>query len=461
MFEDDGSRGTVGFSTDELATLLDRLAGLSTDVPDPARIDVIAAMEVVKAAAGAVQARFTAAFAESQRVQQEAAGVRYERIGQGIAAQVGLAKGESPARARDYTVRSRTLVTDLPATFAALQRGVTTEWRAMIVARETRWLTPEQRGVVDGELAGRLGSLGDRQVEAETKKIAYRLDPAGFVNRSRAAVKDRRVTLRPAPDTMARLTALLPVTQGVAAYAALIAAADTARAAGDPRGRGQVMADTMAERITGQATAAGVSVEVNLVMTDHTLLNAAGTPAGPGADNERAASADGARSGDEPAHLVGYGPIPAELARDLVLGTDDAKVWIRRLSTNPATGDLTAIDKRRRFKTNVRRAILLRDQTCRTPYCDAPIRHTDHALARADGGETTYTNGQGLCEACNYTKTTPGWTTTPGPGGTSESVIITTPTGHTYTSRPPALPGTPPTAQRAGPAPPATESQAA
>ena len=99
--------------------------------------------------------------------------------------------------------------------------------------------------MVDAGLAGRLGSLGDRQVEAEAKRIAYELDPEGFVNRSRAAERDRRVTLRPAPDTMARLTALLPVAQGVAAYAALIKAADTARATGDPRGRGQVMADTL------------------------------------------------------------------------------------------------------------------------------------------------------------------------------------------------------------------------
>ncbi len=34
------------------------------------------------------------------------------------------------------------------------------------------------------------------------------------------------MTLRPAPDTMTNLTGLLPVTQGVAAYAALVTAAD-------------------------------------------------------------------------------------------------------------------------------------------------------------------------------------------------------------------------------------------
>lgn len=61
---------------------------------------------------------------------------------------------------------------------------------------------------------------------------------------------------------MARLTALLPVAQGIAAYAALSRAADTAIGTGDPRGRGQLMADTLVERVTGQATAGEVPVEI-------------------------------------------------------------------------------------------------------------------------------------------------------------------------------------------------------
>jgi hypothetical protein len=60
----------------------------------------------------------------------------------------------------------------------------------------------------------------------------------------------------------------------------------------------------------------------------------------------------------------------------------------------------------------------------------------------AEGGTTSAANGQGLCEACNYTKQAPGWTATPAPGaaGAGDEVEITTPTGHTYTSRPPPLP---------------------
>lgn len=500
----------------ELAALPDQLAALSTRVDDPERVDRIRALEHLKAAAAAAQARMTAAFVASQHAEQTAAGVRASRIGQGVATQVGLARRESPARAARYTGWAQLLVRELPATFAALERGETTEWRAMVVARETVWLTREHRAVVDGSLAGRLGDLGDRQVEAETRRLAYRLDPNGFLARSRAAERDRRVTLRPAPDTMTRLTALLPAAQGVAAYAALRVAADSVRAAGDERSRGQVMADTLVQRVTGQATADGVPVEINLVLTDETLLHrdtatgpqgaernvddrdassdtgkaADGGPTGhgeatdhneatanddpaahgatpdhgkradldPAAHGEpgaHAAAVAGERGADEPGILLGYGPVPAGLARDLARSA--AVCWLRRLYRHPTSGQLVALDARRRvFDGQLRQAIILRDQLCRTPWCNAPIRHADHARPVAEGGETSYPNGQGLCEACNYAKQAPGWSTAPGPGGTGREVITTTPTGHAYTSRPPDLPG-----QRAGPAPPAAHRRAA
>ncbi|HEY4315215.1 MAG TPA: HNH endonuclease, partial [Actinomycetes bacterium] len=91
----------------------------------------------------------------------------------------------------------------------------------------------------------------------------------------------------------------------------------------------------------------------------------------------------------------------------------------------------------------LREFLVLRDQTCRTPWCDAPIRHGDHIVSRARGGPTSAANGQGLCEACNYTKEAPGWQARPTdhsrPGG--HQVEITTPTGHQYVSRPPPQPG--------------------
>jgi hypothetical protein len=116
-------------------------------------------------------------------------------------------------------------------------------------------------------------------------------------------------------------------------------------------------------------------------------------------------------------------------------------VWLRRIFTAPGGGQVISVESRRRlFTPGQRRWIKLRDQYCRTPWCEAPIRHVDHVQRHDDGGPTSIDNGQGLCQACNHAKQAPGWRARPGPGGT---VTTITPTGHRYRSRPPSLPGRP------------------
>ena len=304
-----------------------------------------------------------------------------------------------------------------------MTRGEISEWRATLMVRETAELSREHRSRVDEELGGRLRDLGDRAAAAEARKIGYRLDPGSALRRTRGATADRYVSLRPAPDTMSYLTGFLPVAQGVACLAALRQHADSLNAQGDGRSRGQIMADPLVERVTGQVTADAVKVEVGLVMTDRTLL-----------------------AGDQsPADLPGFGPIPAPLARQITRAAD--QVWLRRLYVRPDTGALVATDSRRRlFRGKLRRLVILRDQTCRTPWCDAPIRHADHPVRAADGGATTAENSQGLCESCNYAKEAPGWRAKR-LDGPRHRVEITTPTGHRYVSTAPDPPGPQPRPQ--------------
>ena len=191
-----------------------------------------------------------------------------------------------------------------------------------------------------------MGALGDRQTAQAAALIAQRLDAESCVKRNRRAIGERRVSIRPAPDTMSYVTALLPVAQGVAVFASLVRCADTATAVGDTRSRGQLMADEFVKRITAPALdvpdadagailepdepgsiPAGVNLDIQLVMTDRTLF-------------------DGDR---EPAIVTGYGPIPAELACRMVYTADPkVKVFIRRLYTDPGSGQLITADSRRR-----------------------------------------------------------------------------------------------------------------
>jgi Domain of unknown function (DUF222)/HNH endonuclease len=410
-------------TVEELRVMLERLDSEELATSDADRIEMIAMLESVKGAAAAAQARLTVAFDASQRREQAARGVPAKKQGLGVASQVALARRESPNKGGRHLGLAKALVMEMPQTLRALASGRISEWRATILVRETAVLSAQHRSQVDAALADRLGDLGDRGVEREAKKLAYELDPGSVMRRVQKANNDRRVSIRPAPDTMSYVTGLLPVAQGVAVHAALAKHADALKAAGDSRSRGQIMADTFVARLTGQAEASSVPVEVLLVMTDRTLL------------------------GDDttPAHLLGHGPIPAALARSLVRAgsaADTVRAWVRRLYTNPATGDLVAMESRRRaFPSILSRFLVIRDQVCRTPWCDAPIRHADHVRRAADGGETSADNGQGLCEACNLAKEAPGWETSPAPEGAGVGVTIRTPAGHRYTSTAPDPPG--------------------
>lgn len=106
-----------------------------------------------------------------------------------------------------------------------------------------------------------------------------------------------------------------------------------------------------------------------------------------------------------------------------------------------------ALESRSRlFPKGLADFIGLRDQRCRTPYCDAPIRHRDHAKPRRRGGPTSAANGLGACEGCNYAKEAAGWEVTAeiGEDGTHTAEFIT-PTGAHYHSVAPPMPGTPKT----------------
>ncbi len=393
---------------------------------ESALIEGIAALERLKAVAAARQARLTADLDRVRRSAEAAAGIPAARRGRGVAAEVALARRDSPVRGGRHLGFAKALVREMPRTLAALEAGALSEWRATIVVRESACLDIEDRRRLDAELcsdSADFDGMGDAALAAAAKAIAYRLDPHAVVDRAARASDDRTVTIRPAPDTMTYVTALLPVAQGVSVYAALKREADTCC---DGRSRGQVMADTLVGRITGRPADQAVPVALNLVISDQALL------------------------GVEPAAAViaGYGSVPSAVAQRLVadaVGDPASLATLRRLYASPATGALVAMDSRARlFPKGLAEFIGLRDRRCRTPYCDAPVRHRDHARPYRRGGRTTAENGLGLCAGCNYTKEAPGWRVHAGSGESRRHAAqFSTPTGSHHHSLAPPAPGTP------------------
>ena len=385
--------------------------------------DRIADLERQKSAAAAEQARSAAEWDAIRRQLEARDGVPAKRRGCGLSSEIALARRDSTSQGDRHLGFAKALVHDMPCTLAALGAGVLSEWRATLIVRESACLTVEDRRRLDRQMCAdpaALDGLGNKRITAKAKDIAYQLDPQAIVERAAKAPEQRNVTTRPAPDNMVYLTALLPLQQGVACYASLKREADTNP---DGRSRGQTMADTLFERVTGRAADVPVPITVNVVISDEALLGLS----------------------DSTAAVQDYEPIPAAVARRMITDAIDAQGWaeLRRLYAAPESGALVAMDSRsRKFPKGLTQFVRLRDQTCRTPYCDAPIRHIDHAEPHARHGRTNALNGRGACERCNHVKEQRGWKvrTLFDPDG-RHVAEHTTPTGATYRSTAPPIAG--------------------
>ena len=320
-----------------------------------ARAILLRALEELKCAASGAQAALAVDLDASQRAARlPRASLRNVRVAE-WQPRSDWPAGESHHRGRQFLGLAKIVHDEMPHTWVAWRAGRLSEWRVTILARETACLSLEDRREVDRLIAGdaeRLERLGDRELDAECKKAAYRLDPASFVERSRRAEADRRVGIRPAPDTMVQLT---PCWRSRRAWRVRRVEAERRqrKADGDPRSRGQLMADCLVERVTGQQSADDVHVEVGVVMSDRVLL---------GLD-------EGA------ARVRGYGPVPADMARGLVRDADKSgRAVLRRLYATPLSGELVAADSRsKKFRGGLADLIRLRDEDiCRNLWCDAP-----------------------------------------------------------------------------------------
>lgn len=482
-----GPRGAMGLTVREVRGFGQRLgAAAAAGMSDDERLDLIRALEDLQGAAWAAQAMVCAEFAASQRESQRASGVPADDAARAVADDLALARKESPFNSSRQLSCALALTDEMPQTMQAVRDGVIKPRHARTITEASTCLDADLRRQLDAQLVGHLAGRSDRAIRAEAHGRVYRLDPQAYVARGRRAVEDRYVSIRPKPDVMAMISAYLPAAQGVACHKALKTHAEALIAAGDPRTRSQIMADTFVARITGREAAVGPDFEVGLIMSDSTLVNGDTLPAvldgyGPvpaqyardllaprgedgsdaqshGPDGQRR-STDGERHGpDRPREGVHQPPPrgPVAVSADKLClegtrctdsgcdkvhsqlpvrpepstGTDarptppappasgdadageaamaEARVWLRRLYTDPETGVLTRRDVRRRLFTGSLRALIVsRDQYCRTPWCGAPIRHIDHLLRHRHDGQTDELNGQGLCARCNLARERP------------------------------------------------------
>jgi hypothetical protein len=332
-----------------------------------------------------------------------------------------------------------TMLASFPRLKEAATSGRVSSWHCDVVLDAFAGVTdPDVLARADEFLAGRATRMTAPQLRASATGWRSR-----HVRRSpeqqAANLADRHVRISPADEDMMWLVALVPAAAAVAIDHRL---------------------DEIAERAAGRTGRSATSATRQQLRSDALvglLLDPDGcegpvdADADADADARQAATRDGARGtdvgrgssrppvpgwvrgikpevviavpvlsllghSDEPAELEGFGPIDLETARQLCA---QAPSFLRVL-THPDTGAVLSVGRDRyRIPADLKRAVRLRDGTCRFPGCQRRARRcdVDHSLSWEDGGATELCNLACLCRKHHRLKHEMGWEIAQEPGG--------------------------------------------
>ncbi|GAA3055994.1 HNH endonuclease signature motif containing protein [Pseudonocardia yunnanensis] len=398
------------------------------------------------------------------------AGMNQVQAVESAQAEVALMLRLSPGGVAWRVGEARQVVEEFPATFAALHAGVITLTKARIITEGCADLDAAAAGVVERKVLPRAPEQTNGQLRAAVRRAVLRVDGEAAVRRRERKRRERGVVLYPERDGMATLSATLPAAEAVGTFAVLDQhargcgsrderpmaarradalvdlvlretgfcsnasqqAAETNAAAGESAepvndgaptfGSGALVPGT--ERLPGVAPPGGVPAVTNKVSVQIRVT----VPL----DTLRGVS-------NEPGELTGYGPIPAEQARELAAGPDS--VW-RRLVTDPLSGALLDYGTTRyRPPPHLAEHLIARHQYCQHPGCRVPahlcdLDHNQPYNPTNDQGPTSAANLGPKCRPHHRLKGYPGWSVTQYVDG---SIIWTTPSGHTYRVDPPPL----------------------
>jgi len=259
------------------------------------------------------------------------------------------------------------------------------------------------------------------QLRASLARAVLAADPAAAETRHQRAVADRQVTIRPLPDGMAGLWALLPADAATALYARLDRLARRA-AVDDPRSMDARRADAL----------------LTLTLTDPPITGSpragsatAGPPPVPARVHITVPAATALGLTNTPGDLAGHGPIPASMARRLAQHGS----W-RRVTLDPVTGAVTDVG-RTPYTPSAALADLIRtrDRTCRFPGCRHPAGRCDlDHITPWPAGPTTAANLTAVCRHHHRLKHQTSWHLEADDPAT---LTWTSPTGHRYTTTAP------------------------
>ncbi len=324
-----------------------------------------------------------------------------------------LAWSERAARSRIDVARE--ITGRLRATGNALRTGRISYLHALTLCDAASTLTDEQAVAVESVGLAKGIGLAPAVMRRACRIARDEMAPQAALQRHRVARANRGVTRWTELDGMACMQVRAPAIDVATIFGTLNRLAAGSKD-GDTRTLDNRRADALVDLCRsggGAAQAAKPHVEVQILIDLPTLLGLA----------------------RRPGVLAGFGPVPAEIAREWAQTAES----VRRLVTDPVTGHLLDFGPRiRTAPSRLRAYVVARDQTCTFPGCRVPasladLDHDPPWKPDGQGGSTSSAHLGALCRHHHRLKTHTNWVLARQSDGTA---VWTSPSGRQHAVSP-------------------------
>ena len=319
-----------------------------------------------------------------------------------------------PERTAETLVADSTALTQLPETFRALSAGAISWRHAHTIIEHAGSLPAESWGTFETAAVPLAEILTVGKFDRRARVLRERLCPESIDVRNRDAAAQRNLSIEPARDGMAVLSAYLPAAEAHGIYNRITDMALAQQSPTEDRTLTQLRVDLFAELLLDgwlqSGRECGIRPRVLVTVPVLTMLGV----------------------GDEPAVLEGYGPIDTETA--LALAAEAPS--FTRLLTHPETGAVLSVGRDRySVPSDMRTWLRVRDGTCRFPGCSRSARvcDLDHTEDWQHNGKTSHDNLAHLCKTHHHLKHHTAWTVEQSEGGV---LNWTSPSGRSYATEP-------------------------
>ena len=304
----------------------------------------------------------------------------------------------------------------LPGVWAALHEGLIDLARARVLSDLTSPLPEDLAREVTETALVRAPGLTTGQLRAHLQRLIITVDPAAARERYEEKLEERRVFTEQGEDGTANLHGLnLPPGETTKAMRRINRLARALKAKGDRRRIDQIRADILLDLLTGRNQAEQTpSGDRGVVEIRVDLTTLAGFD-------------------DQPGEIPGWGPVLADVARQIVDEASDAEWRIVPVDENGQP--VGVVTTKRRPTATQKRQVETRNPTCVFPGCRMPATECDlnHEIPWAQAHRTTIRDLGPLCRHNHIDHHCHRWKLKQIRPGVYE---WTSPLGHTYITGP-------------------------